>query len=211
MALVRYAAQNSSSSNTTSPCRYHVFLSFRGKDTRKTFSDHLYTALVNARFRTFRDDDELERGEGINPGIERAIRQSRSSVIVFSKDFAFSKWCLDELVMILERKRVSSDHIVLPVFYDVDPSQVRKQTGSFAKALAKYQKTKSKNKVKEWREALNQVADLAGMVLQNQAYGYVIFPRLLVCIIGRLVNRSGLDLDLLRPDLWFLNGFRSKL
>ncbi|CAL8121191.1 unnamed protein product [Prunus armeniaca] len=171
MALVR-AAQQTSSSYTCRYCRYHVFLSFRGQDTRKTFTDHLYTALVNAGFRTFRDDDEVERGEGIKPKLQKAIKHSRTSVIVFSKNYASSRWCLDELVMILERKRISADHVILPVFYDVDPSDVRKQTGSLAKAFVRHQTTQPSNKVKEWREALAEVADLAGMVLQNQADGH---------------------------------------
>jgi hypothetical protein len=38
-----------------------VFLSFRGEDTRKNFTDHLYTALVQAGIHTFRDDDEIGR------------------------------------------------------------------------------------------------------------------------------------------------------
>ncbi|XP_016649727.1 PREDICTED: toll/interleukin-1 receptor-like protein [Prunus mume] len=173
MALVRAAdPQTSSVSSTSGYYRYHVFLSFRGQDTRKTFTDHLYTALVNAGFRTFRDYDEVERGEGIKPELQKAIKHSRTSVIVFSKDYASSRWCLDELVMILERKRkTSDDHVVLPVFYDVYPSHVKKQTGSLAKAFARHQKTQPLPKVKAWREALAEVADLAGMVLQNQAHG----------------------------------------
>lgn len=157
-------------------CRYDVFLSFRGENTRKTFTDHLYTALVNAGLCTFRDDEELERGEDIKVQLHRAIQQSRTSVIVFSKDYASSGWCLDELAMILERKRrtcpdQSYRHVVLPVFYDVDPSQLRKQTGSLAKAFSRHQKNESLTKVNRWREALREVADLAGMVLQNQADG----------------------------------------
>ncbi|XP_048444286.1 disease resistance-like protein DSC1 isoform X2 [Pyrus x bretschneideri] len=154
--------------------RYDVFLSFRGEETRKTFTDHLYTALNNAGFLTFRDDDELERGEDIKPGLRKAIQQSRTSVVVFSKDYASSSWCLDELVLILERKRTTSDHVVLPVFYDVDPSHVRKQTGSVRKAFARSQKNQSPEKVEGWRRALAEIADLAGMVLQNQANGCLV-------------------------------------
>ncbi|RXI05072.1 hypothetical protein DVH24_006329 [Malus domestica] len=172
MALVRAARGTSSDSNTHWGYRYDVFLSFRGEDTRRTFTDHLYTALNNKGFLTFRDDDELERGEDIKPGLQKAIRQSKTSVVVFSKDYASSGWCLDELVMILERKRTTSDHVVLPVFYDVDPSHARKQTGSIGKAFASHEKTQSPNKVRGWREALAELADLAGMVLSNQADGY---------------------------------------
>ncbi|KAL7205655.1 hypothetical protein ACSBR2_018559 [Camellia fascicularis] len=155
---------------------YHVFLSFRGEDTRRTFTDHLYTALVHAGIHTFRDDDELERGEDIESNLKKAIQQSRISIIVLSKDYASSKWCLNELVKILERKR-TVNHIILPVFYHVDPSHVKNQTGSFAEAFEKHKKgfeaeTDDRKqerlaKVETWREALREVADLPGMILED--------------------------------------------
>ncbi|XP_061997384.1 putative disease resistance RPP13-like protein 1 isoform X1 [Rosa rugosa] len=145
---------------------YDVFLSFRGEDTRKNFTDHLHKTLLDARFRTFLDDDKLPRGENIKEELEKAIRESRSSVIVFSEDYASSKWCLDELVIILERRR-TFNHFVLPVFYHVDPSHLRKQTGNVAEAFIEHQKTQSSEKLNGWRAALKQVADLAGMNLQD--------------------------------------------
>ncbi|BBH09939.1 Disease resistance protein TIR-NBS-LRR class family [Prunus dulcis] len=167
-----------SPSGPSHPSSYDVFLSFRGEDTRRTFTDHLYTAFVRAGLRTFRDDDELRRGENIKPELLRAIKESKCSVIVFSREYASSLWCLDELVMILDRKRTpDSNHVVLPVFYDVLPSQVRKQKGSFATAFARHEHEthESMDDIKRWRAALTEVADLAGMVLQNEADGYVIF------------------------------------
>ncbi|KAM7474153.1 hypothetical protein LguiB_021396 [Lonicera macranthoides] len=122
MATVR--AEEASSS--TSRCMYDVFLSFRGEDTRKTFTDHLYTTLVQDGIRTFRDEDDLARGENLNPELHKAIQQSRISIIVLSKEYTSSAWCLNELVMILECKRTSG-HVVLPVFYHVDPSQGSKK------------------------------------------------------------------------------------
>ncbi|KAI5322074.1 hypothetical protein L3X38_031146 [Prunus dulcis] len=171
--MARFRHQEASSSTSSpSPCCYDVFLSFRGEDTRKNFSDHLYTACVEKGFNTFRDDEELERGVDIKPELKKAIQQSRSSVIVFSKDYSSSRWCLDELVFILEQKRIS-EHVVLPVFYDVDPSQVRNQTGCVAEAFSRHEENQlSTNKVKQWRAALREVADLSGMVLQNHADGY---------------------------------------
>ncbi|TQE01191.1 hypothetical protein C1H46_013214 [Malus baccata] len=171
MDLVRTTQVTSSYSNSRRGYHYDVFLSFRGEDTRKTFTDHLYTALKSAGYRTFRDDDELETGEGIKSGLKQAIQMSRTSVIVFSKDYASSRWCLNELVEIVDHKRTSSDHVVIPVFYDVDPSHVRKQTGSFAEAFARHRKTEPPDMMERWRKALEEVADLAGKVLQNQAYG----------------------------------------
>ena len=180
MAIVR--AQETSSS--TFRYNYQVFLSFRGEDTRKTFTDHLYTALVQAGIRTFRDDDEIERGKKLELELRKAIQHSRISIIVFSKNYASSKWCLDEVIMILEWSRstsTSSGHKVLPIFYDVDPSDVRNQTGSIGEAFARYEKEligaevedekkrEWMEKVKGWKLALREVANLTGMVLENQA------------------------------------------
>lgn len=174
-AVTTQEKEASSSSSSTDRHTYHVFLSFRGKDTRKTFCDHLYTALLSAGIRTFRDDDELDRGENIKSELHRAIHQSRMSIIVFSKDYASSGWCLDELVMILQWKRTSG-HMILPVFYDVDPYQVMNRTAeSFEEAFARHQEQQQQLKVEEWRAALGEVSDFEDrMVLQDQpANGYV--------------------------------------
>ncbi|KAB2620585.1 protein suppressor of npr1-1 [Pyrus ussuriensis x Pyrus communis] len=218
MALVTTSQGTFSDSKKFRGYRYDVFLSFRGEDTRKTFTDHLYTALNNAGFLTFRDDDELERGEDIRPGLQKAIQLSRTSVVVFSEDYASSRWCLDELVMILERKRPPSDHVVLPVFYHVDPSHVRKHTESIGKAFARHQKSQSPEKVKGWRKALAEVADLAGMVLQNQnqADGYESkFIKKIVKVIGDKLSRTllsvepkliGIQFQVERINLWLQDG-----
>ncbi|XP_068322088.1 TMV resistance protein N-like [Pyrus communis] len=156
--------QNASSSSYR--CTYDAFLSFRGADTRKGFTDHLYSALKLAGIHTFRDDDEIERGANIERGLQTAIQESRVSVIVFSKDYASSRWCLNELAIIMERKRTDG-HMVIPVFYDVEPSDVRKQTGSFAESFTRHEEhfKDEIDKVEEWRRALREVTDLGGMVL----------------------------------------------
>ncbi|KAJ6885436.1 TMV resistance protein N [Populus alba x Populus x berolinensis] len=153
-------------SSRFSNCKYQVFLSFRGEDTRKNFTDHLYKALVDAGIHTFRDDDEIRRGENIDFELQKAIQESKISIIVFSKNYASSRWCLDELVMIMERRRTTSS-IVFPVFYDVLPSEVRNQTGSFVAAFVEQEKRfkEEMERVNGWRIALKEVADLAGMVL----------------------------------------------
>ncbi|KAK2978161.1 hypothetical protein RJ640_016175, partial [Escallonia rubra] len=152
-----------------------------GIDTRFTFTDHLYTALVGAGWNTFRDEEEIDRGEEIELELKKAIPDSRCSVVVFSENYASSVWCLDELVMIMERRR-TSNHVVIPVFYHVDPSVVRYQQGSFGKALAtqeerfKARKRGSEDdwreRTKGWREALKNAAGLGGLDLKNQADRY---------------------------------------
>ncbi|XP_059625268.1 TMV resistance protein N-like [Cornus florida] len=104
-------------------CVYDVFLSFSGFDTRKTFTGHLLDALDKHGFSTFRDDTKLPRGEEVGPELLKAIEESIVSVIVVSKNYASSKWCLDELVKIMDCK-TTLNQIVIPIFYDVEPSNV---------------------------------------------------------------------------------------
>ncbi|KAJ6951594.1 disease resistance protein RUN1-like [Populus alba x Populus x berolinensis] len=162
------AVNNEESSSSMCEFPYHVFLSFRGEDTRKNFTDHLYTALKGAGIHVFRDDDAIERGADIECEVEKAIRHSKMSLIVFSSDFASSSWCLDEVAMIMEHKKHHSGHNVLPVFYDVDPSEVQKQTGDLAEAFSGDGKRFKDEKIEGWRSALCKVTNLAGMVLHKR-------------------------------------------
>lgn len=148
---------------------YHVFLSFKAQDTGKTFTDHLHRYLERAGFHVFKCDDEEEKIDELKSKLKKGIEQSRMSVIVLSQNYASSERCLYELVMILEQKR-NFGHIVLPVFFDVDPSDVRKQKGSFGEENFRITNGVS-HKLRNWRNALKEVADLGGMPLQNQADG----------------------------------------
>ncbi|XAR56323.1 hypothetical protein NMG60_11036763 [Bertholletia excelsa] len=178
MASKGAQAPSSSSYSAT----YHVFLSFVVEEIGTTFADHLYAALNQAGFRTFRVDSDLEIGENINSQPLKAIQESRISIIVFSKGFASSIRCLDELVMILQHKNTcSTHHHVLPIFYNIDPSDVREQTGSFEYAFKRHEERLEieegdgkhvwKAKVERWKAALTEAADLAGLDLQKQVNG----------------------------------------
>ncbi|XP_023767936.1 toll/interleukin-1 receptor-like protein [Lactuca sativa] len=129
--------EGSSSSSSTQAQRYDVFLSFRGLDTRNSFTAYLHKALMDANINTFLDDEEIETGEDLKPELESAIKASRASVIILSKNYANSTWCLDELVLILEQRK-TCNHIVIPIFYHVKPTHVRKQESSFGDAMAKH-------------------------------------------------------------------------
>ncbi|KAG2380779.1 TMV resistance protein [Vigna angularis] len=134
---------------------FEVFLSFRGEDTRASFTSHLYTALQNAGILVFKDDESLPRGKQISPSLRLAIEESRISIVVFSKNYAESFWCLKELEKIMECHRTIGN-VVIPVFYDVDSSEVRHQRGDFGKAfqhlLSKFSKEEEK-KVLDWKQS----------------------------------------------------------
>lgn len=160
-------ATHEASSSTSQCSTYHVFLSFCSQDTGKTFTDHLYAALLNAGIHTFRDGGELENQENSESELQRAIEGSRVVLVVFSTNYASSHRCLDGLVKALEWKKVSK-LVIVPIFYDVTPSQVKNQSGNFEEAFAVFEQQFSTEKVKQWRVALDEVANLGGMVLQNQ-------------------------------------------
>ncbi|CAN6563529.1 unnamed protein product [Malus baccata var. baccata] len=161
----------SSSSSFSSPpsWKYDVFLSFRGEDTRTNFTDHFYKALDGKAITTF-IDHQLKRGEEISQALLEAIEESRISIIIFSKNYASSRWCLEELVRILECRK-SRQQIVLPVFYKVDPSDVRKQTSSFGDAFTeKWKFEDNKEKILTWRSALTDAASLSGYTFKEGEY-----------------------------------------
>ncbi|XP_028963529.2 disease resistance protein RUN1-like isoform X2 [Malus domestica] len=164
------SAASSSSSQSSNRWKYEVFLSFRGEDTRNTFTDHLFIALRNAGINTF-IDKQLRRGEDIQSELDQEIEGSRIAVIVFSKRYAESRWCLRELSKIMRCLKDQEGKIVCPIFYDVDPSQVRKQKDSFGEAFQKHEKDEDPNEVKQWREDLKASADLAGWNLKTTADG----------------------------------------
>ncbi|XP_034677320.1 disease resistance protein RUN1-like [Vitis riparia] len=156
------STQKPSSSSSTSIRQYDfdVFLSFRGEDTRYNFTDHLFVNLDRMGINTFRDD-RLERGEEIKSELLTTIEKSRISIVVFSKDYAHSKWCLDELAKIMEC-REEMEQIVFPVFYHVDPSDVRKQTGSFGEAFSIHERNVDEKKVQRWKDSLTKASNLSG-------------------------------------------------
>jgi hypothetical protein len=156
----------SSSSSSHPSWTYDVFLSFRGQDTLKNFTDHLYFALRDAGINTFRDDNELRRGEDLASELLSAIQGSKISVVVFSRNYAGSRWCLEELVKIMECQRT-----VMPIFYDVEPKDVRNQRGSFAQAFFKHEERYLLDKVSRWRKALSEAGNLSGWDLRNTADG----------------------------------------
>nr|XP_023874455.1 TMV resistance protein N-like [Quercus suber] len=149
----------SSSSFTHQPENFDVFLSFRGEDTRYGFVSHLFEALRSRGIHTF-IDDKLPRGAQISAHLFKTIENSTMSIIIFSENYAFSTWCLDELAKIVECKK--NDQLIIPVFYKVDPSEIRKQNGNFGKALAEHEKKIDNKKVQKWRNALREATNICG-------------------------------------------------
>ncbi|XP_028769761.1 TMV resistance protein N-like [Neltuma alba] len=124
-----------SSSHTFTKYRYDVFLSFRGEDTRHSFTVILYDALLRKGINAFIDDRKLGKGEEISPTLLKAIERSRISIIVLSRNYATSTCCLEELAHIIWCKK-QKNQVVMPIFYKVDPLDVQYQRNNFEEAMA---------------------------------------------------------------------------
>jgi hypothetical protein len=163
---------------------HEVFLSFRGKDTCASFTSHLYASLQNAKINVYVDDCALPKGDDIPTSLKRTIKQSRVSIIVFSKNYAESSWCMDEMLEIMECHKTIG-HVVLLVFYNVDPSEVCHQIGEFGIAFQNHLRKISKREHKlllgnknyifqlcqyleqTWRPTLRKAASLVRLVVLN--------------------------------------------
>ncbi|XP_011036965.1 PREDICTED: TMV resistance protein N-like [Populus euphratica] len=149
-----------STSPTTPYLKHDVFLSFRGTDTRNSFTSHLYHALQRNQIDAY-IDDKLDGGEKIEPAILERIEESYISVVIFSENYAYSTFCLRELSKILECME-TKQQMVLPVFHQLDPCQVQNLSGSYGDALCKHEKDCGSKEVESWRNALKEIANLKG-------------------------------------------------
>ncbi|XP_049372094.1 TMV resistance protein N-like [Solanum verrucosum] len=198
---------NSQYSCSQQKCKYDVFLSFRGLDTRNNFTSHLHKALENRGISTFLDDESLESGGPIWIELVKAMEESQVAVIIFSKNYATSRWCLDELVKIMECKE-EKKQLVIPVFYDVDPSHVRYQSESFAEAFAKHESrykddVEGMKKVEGWRSALTAAANIKGRDIRDKNEAHCIedlvneiSPKLCTTSLSYLTDIVGIDAHL---------------
>ncbi|CAI0418292.1 unnamed protein product [Linum tenue] len=160
--------ENPRSASSLPTGEHEVFLSFRGPDTRQVFTNTLFILLRRLSIRTFMDDEKLEKGDEIWPSLATAIRQSKIHVAILSENYAYSKWCLRELVKFVECRKQDKRHIILPIFYMVDPGDVRHQTGPYQSAFQQHEKKFDSKTVQDWRDALNEVGTIKGWTVGSK-------------------------------------------
>ncbi|XP_017225505.1 TMV resistance protein N-like [Daucus carota subsp. sativus] len=96
--------------------------------------------------------------------LREAIEQSKIYIVVFSKNYASSPWCLNELVDIVRFKK-TEHRLILPVFYKIDPSVVRHVTNGLKKAFEVHQEGYYKDQMQQvdnWRAALKEATNVSG-------------------------------------------------
>ncbi|XP_028768708.1 disease resistance-like protein DSC1 [Neltuma alba] len=182
---------SSPSSFHDSQIKHDVFISFRGQDTRRSFVCHLLKELCRVKIKPHVDED-MERGEEISSSLLKAIQESKISIVIFSESYASSRWCLNELEKIIESRNVNKQ-IVLPVFYGIDPSDVRHQKGAYENAFADHELNLQGNdlKVQNWRSAMTDAANISGYVSSGSNHDSE--------LIEKIINGVSLRLNATRP------------
>ncbi|CAJ1949609.1 unnamed protein product [Sphenostylis stenocarpa] len=154
----------SSSSKSETQWIYDVFINFRGEDTRKNFVSHLYSALANAGVNSFLDDEKLPKGQELKTELFHAIEGSRISIVVFSENYIYSTWCLDELVKIMEC-HASRGQVVLPVFYFISHWSLSDLRDVSFEVI--FDQAGDIHREKQWQNALSNAAHLSGWDVLN--------------------------------------------
>ncbi|XP_031474285.1 disease resistance protein RUN1-like [Nymphaea colorata] len=149
---------------------YDVFLSFRGEDTRHNFAGLLRDMLYLQGIHAFFDEEDLHKGQRIEEILE-AISRSKVLVPIFSQRYAESKWCLREVAKMVEScHHGGQESLIIPIFFDVNPADVRHQSGPFESAFQKHETKSWRNifgEVDEWKNALLYVGGISGFHLKN--------------------------------------------
>ncbi|XP_031501456.1 disease resistance protein RPV1-like isoform X2 [Nymphaea colorata] len=166
---------------------FEVFISFRWQDTANGFSWQLHEALKHRDIRAFlmdADADMLKTGNMMETA-SKAMNRAEVFIPIFSRGYAESTSCLEEIAKMVECKK-----LMLPVFYDVEPRDVRNQKGPFEAAFKRYEKDEGldKKKLKAWRDALKETGEFKGYDVQNEADGQE--GKFIHLIVKRVLDRS---------------------
>ncbi|KAL3721734.1 hypothetical protein ACJRO7_034129 [Eucalyptus globulus] len=185
-ALRRDSESNLRTQNASNE-EYDVFLSFRGLDTRNGFTSCLNSSLRNAGIRVFFDNEELKFGKKIGGELLKALDKSQIYIPIFSKGYANSSWCLQEIAYMVECTSTSKGKKeILPIFYDVNTDDVKLKTKLYKKAMPEHQKKFGSDELKRWEDALLEVAHIKGWNLKGKRQGEQI--ELIVEEVSRKLN-----------------------
>ncbi|XP_030541303.1 disease resistance protein RPV1-like [Rhodamnia argentea] len=160
-----HGGSSSASSAPETGNNFDVFLSFRGGDTRDVITDVLYSSLVGAGVRTFRDEEELSDGESLKKELPKAIKLSKIGIPILSKTYASSKWCLRELAQMVEQLD-NDGMIMMPVFFEtpVDHVKMKDGKGRYADDIREHREkgVVDPAEIEKWESALKKVTSLKG-------------------------------------------------
>ncbi|CAL9217217.1 unnamed protein product, partial [Arabidopsis halleri] len=143
--------------------KFDVFLSFSGEEITKTFVQDLNRSLSEKGVTTYQKDDKLE--DKISPlgsDLTKCITESKLVVVVISRSYPTSVLCLNHLETII-KSHDQGRFPVLPIFYGVNPSNVRKQSGEVEEPFRKLCEEYPADKVQTWRTALTKLTNISSL------------------------------------------------
>ncbi|WVZ16875.1 hypothetical protein V8G54_009857 [Vigna mungo] len=151
------------SSSYILPWKYDVLINFTGEDIHRKFVSHLNSAFSTVGLTTFLHHPNAVKSTHIQQPI---LSHCHVVIVVFTQTYSKSAWCLDQLQQIIKWHETYCRH-VLPVYYEIQPSDVRLQKGDFGKALkATAQQTFSGEELEHgmsrWNHALTKAANFFG-------------------------------------------------
>lgn len=125
--------------------------------------------LADAEVNVFTDND---KGNGVKlQQLYKRIEESKIALAIFSKTYMESDFCLNELVAMDELAK-KGKILVIPVFYDVRPSDVKNLKGDFGRRF-KEMRVRYKDeseKVLKWESSVKSIAKQIG--IHPELYGY---------------------------------------
>ncbi|XP_013617650.1 PREDICTED: protein PHLOEM PROTEIN 2-LIKE A8-like [Brassica oleracea var. oleracea] len=133
---------------------HQVFVSFRGEELRCGFVSHLVEALQRHGINVF--IDKLESvGQDLSNLFAR-IEESTIALVIFSRRYTESRWCLDELV--------------IPIFFKVEPVTVKQLRGAFGDKFRdrEWEYRCDKPRTGSWKEALASVSCKTGLTFDRK-------------------------------------------
>lgn len=167
-----------------------VFISFRSCDTRYGFAAYLNISLVAAKIRVFYDDDTSLVGREMGSELFNAIEECKISIPIISENFASSTFCLRELEHMLSYKARKRQRI-LPIFYKVNPSDVRNLSSLFGDHFRKHEERYGRGICERWKNALKEVGSYKGWESEKIANGHeAVLVKQVVKEVSRLLKNS---------------------
>ncbi|KAH1242193.1 TMV resistance protein N [Glycine max] len=105
------------------------------RQTRKKSNHVRDFRLRQQQIITFLDDRELEFGDEIGLRLRKAIKESRISIVVFSLEILHILHGALMNLSLYTSLRSKKTQLVCPIFYKVDPLDVRHHNESYGEAM----------------------------------------------------------------------------
>ncbi|KAH7373011.1 hypothetical protein KP509_17G033100 [Ceratopteris richardii] len=151
-----------------SPTQYYDVFVCHGSDTKHNMVSVLRGMLHLEGISCFNDHDmnhETER----KPLIQEAIKKSKVYVIFLSPEFATCKLCLEDVYQIMNTQNSPDTSntacSLIPIFYDVKPSEVRYQTKRYV--LSRVSESTDDER-KRWSKSLKNLSLRKGFEFESE-------------------------------------------